>query len=75
MFLPPRHRVPAGGGGRPAHGSVHHSLQSDGAGGEGSRRSDPSAAHFAHGVTPLIGHRRLTWKEEEDNQALADARE
>lgn len=31
-------RVPEGGGGCSPHGSVHHSLQSDGAGGESSSR-------------------------------------
>lgn len=47
----PGDRVPERGGGGAAHHSVHHSLQSDGAGGEGSHRWDPSAGvsvHYPH---------------------------
>lgn len=43
MSAPAGDRVPARGGGGAAHRSVHHSLQSDGAGGERSHHREPSA--------------------------------
>ena len=56
-------RVPERGGGCSPHGSVHHSLQSDSAGGESSYRWDPSAGvskHFTqcHTILPRVSSRR-----------------